>query len=526
MLKKNEKAVVWSKQQQDFLTWCEKGHGSCILVAVAGAGKSTTMVEGARIIPGNCALMAYNKSAGKELQAKLDEKKVPWQKAQAGTAHSFGFAAYRKSFSRVTVDGEKVSKLMAPYCERNEHMAKYESKIRMLVSQAKQRALGVIGNISDDQPWFDIIEHFDMADSDEEGKGVDPLWLIVQARQFLLISNKKTDVIDFDDMIYLPLLLRLRFFRYDNVMMDEAQDTNPARRALMAAMLKPGGRAIAVGDPRQAIYGFTGADNDSLDLIKKDFMAKEMPLTVSYRCPKAVVAFAQAWVSHIQPHQEAPAGRISQCDEKKFYDRLDGDETNPEFTNPRTTAILCRLTKPLVQLAFSLIRKKIACKVEGRDIGNQIVKLVYRWKVKDTAGLEQKLNDYLEKETTKLLAKKQEQKLALVEDMVETVKVIIHQCNLEKKYAIADVTNYVNALFDDDVKGVLTLSTIHKAKGREWRTVYWLNRQGTCPSPWARQQWQMDQENNLCYVAATRSQHELVELTVSFKKEERKNQTA
>jgi superfamily I DNA/RNA helicase len=506
----SNKQIQWSSQQQDFINWAVKGHGSCILEAVAGAGKSTTIVEAAALMPGQTALMAYNKSAGKELKEKLEVRGVPWSKAQAGTAHSFGFSAYRKAFPRVRVDGDKVAKIIENDTKSDETIAKYESKIRLLVSHAKQQALGVIGQIDDSRRWFDIIEHFDLAD--EEG-GVDPTWLVMQAQRTLSNSNAIRDVIDFDDMIYLPLLFRLRFWRYDNVVMDEAQDTNPARRALMRALLKPGGRAMAVGDRHQAIYGFTGADADSLDLIKKDFSAIEMPLTVSYRCPKAVVAFSQAWVSHIQPHQDAPTGRVSTIMENEFYAHQHLDQSS---------AVLCRLTKPLVALAFALIRKKIACKVEGRDIGQTIKKLALRWKVKTTEALENKLNDYLEKETTKLLAKKQEAKLTQVEDAVQTVLIIIEQCRLEKKTEVSDVTAYIDQLFEDDVKGMLTLSTIHKAKGREWEHVFWLNRSSTCPSPWARQQWQKEQEDNLCYVAATRAKSELIELTVNFEKKERK----
>lgn len=511
-----EKQIQFSKQQLEFIDWAKNGTGSCILTAVAGAGKSTTVVEAAIQMPGQTALMAYNKSAGKELQQKLDAKKVSWQKCQAGTAHSFAFSAYRKAFPNVKVDANKVSNLIEPLLEKDERIARHESKIKQLVSQAKQQALGVIRSIDDDTPWFDIIERFDMID---EESNIDPLWLIDQARHFLQLSNKQTAIIDFDDMIYLPLLLKLRFWRFDNVIMDEGQDTNPARRALIRAMLKPGGRAIAVGDRHQAIYGFTGADNDSLDLIKADFHAIEMPLSVSYRCPKAVVAFAQAWVSHIEPHEEAPAGRVSFCNEEEFYTKLTtADETDPSYTNPMNASVLCRLTKPLVALAFSLIRKKIACKVEGRDIGQSLKKLVTRWKVQDIEALEEKLLTYLEKETTKLLAKKQETKLAIVEDTVETIKVIIDQCRIEKKYEVNDILTYIDELFEDEVKGVLTLSTIHKAKGREWETVYWLNRAGTCPSPWARQKWQQEQELNLCYVAATRAKNELIELTVSMEK--------
>ncbi|HEY3473413.1 MAG TPA: ATP-binding domain-containing protein, partial [Anaerolineales bacterium] len=52
-------------------------------------------------------------------------------------------------------------------------------------------------------------------------------------------------------------------------------------------------------------------------------------------------------------------------------------------------------------------------------------------------------------------------------------------------------------------------STIHKAKGLEADKVFWLN-SSKCPSPWARQPWQLQQEYNLCYVATTRAKTTLV----------------
>jgi superfamily I DNA/RNA helicase len=72
--------------------------------------------------------------------------------------------------------------------------------------------------------------------------------------------------------------------------------------------------------------------------------------------------------------------------------------------------------------------------------------------------------------------------------------------------------DYVNGLFADNVQDMLVLSSIHKAKGREWKRVFWLDRHSTCPSKWARQAWQQEQERNLMYVAATRAQELLVDL--------------
>jgi superfamily I DNA/RNA helicase len=239
-------------------------------------------------------------------------------------------------------------------------------------------------------------------------------------------------------------------------------------------------------------------------LISKDFNCQELPLTVSYRCPQAVVKFAQQWVTDIQAAPEAPLGETRACTMQEFL--LRNDLTNG-------TAVLSRVNKPLVALAFKLIRQRVPCRIEGKDIASRIVKLIQRWQVKTLDALERKLDIYLARETTKLLAKKQEAKLAEVEDAVETVRVIIDQCRMEKKTAVQDAVDYVNGLFADNVKDMLVLSSIHKAKGREWPRVFWLDRHGTCPSKWARQAWQQEQERNLQYVAATRAQELLVDLS-------------
>ena len=165
-------------------------------------------------------------------------------------------------------------------------------------------------------------------------------------------------------MVYLPLILPVRPFKFRTVIVDEAQDTNPARRMLVALLLAPGGRVIAVGDQHQAIYGFTGADNDSLDLIGQQFKAANMNLTVTYRCPKAIVNFVHQWVDHIQAHESAPEGTVSVL-----------GAVDDSFVPQASGAILCRNTKPLVALAFNFIRRRIACKIEGRDIGKGLIKL-------------------------------------------------------------------------------------------------------------------------------------------------------
>jgi superfamily I DNA/RNA helicase len=494
----------WSEQQAAFIEWAINGTGSCVLEAVAGAGKTSVLLEAATRMPGNVAIMAYNKKIAVEIEGKLKKMGVDWKKAKAGTVHSFGFGAYRKFKKAVRVDGYKVANIVEGVLPEQHPLAKYSDMVTKLVSLAKQTALGIFGSVDDQSEWYAIADHHDVFESDNGPVPVEEL--IEVAMAVLKQSNGLLDVIDFDDMIYLPLLLRLPFFQYDNVMVDEAQDTNAARRALVRAIVKKGGRVMAVGDRHQAIYGFTGADADSLDLIAKDFNCQRLPLTITYRCPKSVVAFSQRWVSHITAADTAPEGTVSTTSVTEFMKRNDLDGN---------AAVLCRVTKPLVTLAFQLIRKRIPCRIEGRDIAAQIKKMMTRWKgIADLDALETKLEEHLQRETTKLLAKKQEAKLAVLEDSVETIRVICDQCRAEGKETISDATAYVDSLFADDVTGLLVLSTIHKAKGREWERVFWLDRAGTCPSKWARQEWQLGQETNLQYVAATRAKSELIDLTL------------
>lgn len=504
--------MEWSPQQQDFLLWCQNGTGSCVLEAVAGAGKTTTILEGAKIITGQTAICAFNKKIADEIKEKLVEKGVDWKKAQAGTVHSFGYNAYRKSRGgTVVTDENKVSNLL-----EKEYGIEAGGRIELhdmfphipiivqLISLAKQKAFGIVTSMENRDNWFEMADHFDVFDQAEGQVPVEEI--ITRAIDGLKISANELDVIDFDDMIWMPLYHKARFWQFDNVMVDEAQDTNAARRAMVRAMVKKGGRVIAVGDRHQAIYGFTGADSDALDLIKQDFSAIELPLTTTYRCPKAIVAFAQQWVNHIEAHETAPEGTVSSNTQAEFMKRNDLDGN---------AAVLCRVTKPLVGLALALIRKRVACKVEGRDVGNALKKLAMRWKVKDLDELEERLDQHLEREKVKLLAKKQEQKLAIVEDSVETIKTIIEECWREGKYEVTDVVEYIDSLFANNVRGILVLSTIHKAKGREWERVFWLDRAGTCPSKWARQAWQKQQEVNLQYVAATRAKSELIDIIPS-----------
>ena len=502
---------TYSPQQTDFFAAVEDPRGGNIsLQAVAGAGKTTCLVGACeRMTPVgkwfSVALVAFNTRIAKELKEKTAHLKY----VSAGTVHSFGFKAWMRVAPKAKVEAKKLQLIQ----EREERdLTEVDEFTRALVGLAKQAAFGCSGRPLESEDWYALIERHDVAECLPDTTTADDLKrYVAEAVALLRASNAECQtMIDFDDMIYAPLFHNARIWQNDWVLVDEAQDTNPARRMLAKKMLRPGGRFIAVGDPHQAIYGFTGADNDALDLIAAEFNCRRMPLTVTYRCPKAVVNFARQYVSHITAHETAPEGVVRTIDGATLVNV-------PEQYVGAGDVILCRNTAPLIDLAFKFIRKGVGCRVEGREIGNGLIALAGKWKRITTLGaLATKLTEYLDRETQKLLAKGQELKADAVNDRVEALLTLIAGQNAQTG-SVATLVQTIKGMFgdsDSSPNNVVVLSTVHKAKGREWDRVYLLNREALMPSRFARQAWQQEQEINLIYVAVTRAKRELIEFTL------------
>jgi len=237
----------------------------------------------------------------------------------------------------------------------------------------------------------------------------------------------------------------------------------------------------------------------------REFSCIELPLTVSWRCPQAVVRYAQQWVSHIQAASTAAEGTVRAMEA--------GDLLRQQLTSQ--DAILCRVNAPLVDLFFVLLRAGIPSHIEGQDIAAGLLKLVNRWKVRSLADLRHRLEVHQDWEVQRLQAAGKEQLAQTVADSVACVLAIMD--NLTPADGVDRLRSRITSMFYDtegNQAKTLTLTSIHKSKGREWPRVFWYGRNRWCPSPFARRQWQMDQERNLMYVASTRAKRELVDVRV------------
>lgn len=491
------------------------GRGSVIVNAVAGSGKTTTMKNALPYLPprAHVQMFAFNTEAADQLKAAVAELATkypdrPWRDVRAGTFHSVGFVAVLRYLNlpaaQITCDPGKCRKLLRTWlCETpegEETFRLYSAFVTELVAKAKGEGIGALVPDTEDR-WWEIVDHHGLYLDSEEAT---PAVGIDMARKLLARSNEaaRQGVLDFDDQLYLVCLWKLRLWRNDVVIADEAQDTNPVRRAILHLALKDGGRLYAVGDRKQSIYGFTGASTDAIDLIAKEFNCRELPLTVSYRCSRAVVERAQTWVEYIEAAPGAPEGDV--WDEVPLRVALDHLSA--------TDAVLCRQTAPLVSLAYGMIARGRACRILGREIGDGLVNLIELQKARGIERLIEKLGAFRERETAKFIARGEEARAEAVGDRVDCVLVIIGGLP-ETERTIPALVAKIHGMFVDDKKGekqtVLTLCTAHKSKGKEWDRVAIL-RPELMPSRAARQTWQCDQEYNLMYVAATRAKDTLI----------------
>ena len=80
---------------------------------------------------------------------------------------------------------------------------------------------------------------------------------------------------------------------YDEVLVDELQDTNPVQYRVLKSLGKGSTRLFGVGDPAQSIYSFRGADFNSIYNFTEIFENSiEIQLSENYRSSQEILDFS------------------------------------------------------------------------------------------------------------------------------------------------------------------------------------------------------------------------------------------
>lgn len=466
----------WSKYQNDVFDFLGKPENGFIN-AVAGSGKTTVIEECNHRINSDFNILdvAFNRHIRDELKKRMSA----CPNITVDTLNGFGYKALRKAVKRyVKLKEEKTQDTL--YYDVFDGAK--EKPARDLYYRIRYSVCKVVGLCKANMFW---------TPTDEQIEGLVENWprdvtvatFCEYVRVTLAKCLSKTLVIDWDDQVALPIYYDWDIPQYDYVFVDEAQDLSPVQIELTKRAIRS--KAIYVGDPRQAIYQFRGADSKAVQNIIDSLQCVELPLSICYRCSKAVVRRAQEKVPHIQAAPDAVEG-------------IDADIKYPEFQKmvQDGDVVLCRCTAPLISECLKLIGQGKKAVVKGRDFGEGLLELL-----PDADVLVESFSDELDQwyNTATESCRRQKKDSVNIQDKYDSLRALFAICK-----TTGAIRKQINSIFTDTVKGI-TFMTGHKSKGLEADRIFILKPE-LLPHPKATN---IEAEDNLWYVMVTRAKRDL-----------------
>lgn len=481
-----------SIRQQDIYDVWDNEDYNLLINAVAGSGKTTTILQLVERCEYKTLFLAFNKSIQQEIQAQLESRGL--RQGKAMTVHSLGLAAIRNKYKFEVKKGKnwsilkRIEKLHSPIFGRLDFM----DRLRLGYSLMDMNDISRLF-LTDD---LEEIEQymFTMDKSMARNKNLDLIWdswINFREQSY----DAKYITIDFIDMIYLPVKQNL-YIPIDPyyLMIDECQDLNLCQHKLVDKLINQTVQKwVAVGDRNQAIYGFSGAVGSSFDMFLQKDNVKEMPLDVCYRCAPNIVE---------------EANDVFKCMEA--FKKEDGIVEDVDIVQDikENSLVICRNTNPLIKVFFELISLGKPAYIKGEDILGSLKNFLKPYSVMNLTRAYLEMEDKLA-ELIRNEGKDSYPVYKYKENMDNFQMTAINLAN--NQGTIKCLLLEIESIFEKK-DNAIELCTIHKSKGLEADVVYILNEE-LIPSKFAVSPQQQLQERNLKYVARTRAKKEMYYLS-------------
>jgi len=467
--------------------------------ATPGSGKTTMLVGLAHKIkkPQSFCFLAFTKATQSVLQ-----KRLPHMSGSIMTTYSLGFKNCYNYLDRpLTVAYNKTQNTFDSLINKNTYWSTLYTRTTgctladSLYNLKKQvcnlQSLSLLNCWTRVEDIFEYSQELNSSwgHEDEVLEWMSQLTHAITKHNYYLLINEGQ--IDFSEMVAWPAMWDdLIPMTFQEIFVDEFQDLSHAQQMLVHKSLAKGGQIVMVGDRRQAIYGFAGADHNSAENMTQLFDAITMPMPINYRCALEIIKHAQEIDGEIQARPGAPVGEVKDLNTQDAFSHL--------LQTKEETLVVARTNVALIKLALRLVAlDKPFC--FNRDVllerlTGQIYKATSSNPPVDISQFKVWLGE------SKLFAK--EKKASAMMDLLECLELFYNNYRpnswsafkrlLKRFFKKAETTSQV------------TLSTIHAAKGAEAHTVvFW----GTnlVPHRMAVTESELVQETNLEYIARTRA---------------------
>jgi len=467
--------------------------GNIKINAVAGSGKTTTIIEYARTRPANSKILyiVFNKSVKLEAVRKFEEKELYNVKVE--TAHSLAYRniVYQNNY-RVKAQGYKTNEI----AELLNLQGNNEKHTEYIIANHINKFIAYFCN-SDKQKVQDL-NYLDTITDDKAKAFVTSFYPYILGQSRLLLSKMNSGEIEITHDFYLKKFqLAAPQLPYDYILFDEGQDSSPV---MLDVFLKQNATKVIVGDTHQQIYGWRFAVNSLEQVNFKPFF-----LTTSFRFGQDIANLAMdilQFKSNLEQFKPIP---------------IKGHGTSKEH---KSQAVLARTNLGLLLKAIEYVTEK---KVKHIYFEGNINSYTY---ADEGASLYDVLNLYNNKHhmirDNLIKGMKNIEELEDYIDKTEDVQLgMMVEIVKEYENEIPDIIKTIKAKHvenDQKDKAEMIFSTVHRCKGMEYDTVFLVNdfitkekieKMSLDKYSATYDMAKLNEEINLLYVAVTRARNTL-----------------
>lgn len=485
-----------SLYQDAIIDHIKSSENDLLVEAKPGSGKTTIVVEAISELddPSSVLTLAFTNTIAKSIQTKVHPL------ATVSNSHSFGKSCLKSS----------------SYYEKSKYWDFAINNGKRLVTSQQVSSLFVlvrlleIVRLSDTDIFCDKAISIVLSMSYEYGiTGIrhSDEKLVQFLRDGVTWGQewyRKTGQIDFVDMLYLPVQLDLHpVEKYDYVFVDEVQDFANIQLHLMQFAVSEYGKLIMVGDQDQACFKFAGAGSASIPNLKSMLNPDTLPLPICYRCPSSHIDLANEIYPGMIPRHNAPIGEI--------YNRFDGyTQSQIQSLAKPNDLIICRRTAPLIEECLEFILAGKPAVVKGKGVRENLFRTfdeIGKQKGFKYTNVMQFVHSWYDQQK-RYFAEEFHNPDAAIEELYDRFNQAVACIQAFNAQSIQELKRKIESIFDDK-RGAVQLSSIHSAKGLEADTVFVLESDYLPFKFPGMSDTDRIQENNLEYIAYTRSKNKL-----------------
>lgn len=548
----------------------ERDDAPLCVIAPAGSGKTRVLTSrvARRVLDGSSdprrvVVATFTRKAAWELRHRLSGIGAAASRGsgaragevRAGTFHSLAYAELRRQWD---LDGVRTPRLVnGPRALMGAVVDVGGSK-----DEAADRASTVAGEISWAQARMIPPAEYERVAEAARRRVADPGG-VAEAYERYVCAKAERNVLDMDDLLVRAAEIVERYpqraevlrWRFRHFFVDEFQDVNPAQWRLLRAWLGDRDDLFLVGDPRQAIYAWNGSDPGLIERIQELMPATTvMDLDANHRCSPQVLAAATAVLANdggspastvkiTSTCPDGPAPVVSSFEDERAeafaavrwlkQNRLPGSSWAGSAILARTNSRLEAATSVLSEcgIPFQLASDRKASASRSAAV------LRLLGEVPGDRPVRSAVSEMLARDESRTLTR------AELRHLTETVDELVSDVPTA---TVRDFLSWLSASSSGEVDlfgslatfegigcgstpdmgveertgegaagacpspGRVAVSTFHRAKGLEWRSVAVVGmEEGVVPIAYASSAAAMDEERRLLYVALTRARSDL-----------------